>query len=154
MSNPYQSPDAELQPKEEPIVYVGFWRRVLASIVDTILLMMVTLPLLWAIYGGAVFSSESFILGTADFLISYIFPAVAVIVFWIYKSATPGKMAIHAKIVDAKTGEPASTGQLIGRYFCYYLSALILFVGFLMVAWSPRKQGLHDIIAGTLVIRS
>ena len=92
--------------------------------------------------------------GPADFVISYLFPAVASITFWIYKSATPGKMVFGLKIVDAETAGPCGTGQLIGRYLGYYPSFLVLGLGFIWVAFDKRKQGWHDKMAGTLVIRS
>lgn len=62
-------------------------------------------------------------------------------------------MAISAKIVDVKTGNAASTGQLIGRYFAYYLSLIPIGLGFVWVAFDARKQGWHDKLAGTVVIR-
>jgi uncharacterized RDD family membrane protein YckC len=71
-----------------------------------------------------------------------------------YRQATPGKMAIGAKIVDAKTLGKPSTGQLIGRYFAYYLSSIVLLLGFIWVGFDARKQGWHDKLAGTLVVRS
>lgn len=87
-------------------------------------------------------------------LLQYIFPAIVVLVFWKYKSATPGKMVFGAKIIDAKTGETPSTGKLIGRYLAYYISALPLLLGMFWVGWDKRKQGWHDKLAGTLVVRS
>jgi len=62
-------------------------------------------------------------------------------------------MIVRAKIVDARTGGKPSTGQLIGRYFGYYLSMIPLFLGFIWVAFDKRKQGWHDKLAGTVVIR-
>lgn len=81
------------------------------------------------------------------------FPALAVIAFWVYRQATPGKMAISARIVDAETGEAASTGQLVGRYLGYFLAGIPLGLGILWVAFDKRKQGWHDKLAGTVVIR-
>ena len=156
-TNPYEPPSSILQDSsnEQDLEYVGFWIRVWASIIDTILIMLVTFPLLISVYGTDYFDSDisSFIAGPADFFISWVFPAIAVIVFWIYKSATPGKMAISAKIVDAQTGEKASTGQLIGRYFGYYISTIPLGLGIIWVAFDKRKQGWHDKLAGTVVVR-
>jgi len=63
-------------------------------------------------------------------------------------------MAIGAKIVDAKTGRPASTGQLVGRYLGYYVSSIPFFLGIFWVAFDDRKQGWHDKLAGTVVIRA
>ncbi|MCQ8118335.1 RDD family protein [Methylomonas rosea] len=137
----------------EDLELVGFWPRVGASIIDSILMAMIILPILMAFYGEEYWFSESFVQGPVDLLVSYIFPAAAVIAFWVAKQATPGKMAISAKIVDAKTGNPPSTGQFIGRYFAYYLSTFPLGLGLLWVAFDSRKQGWHDKLAGTLVVR-
>ena len=135
------------------LIYAGFWIRVWASVIDTVLLGFITIPILLSIYGTEYFESESVIQGTADFLLSFVFPAIAVIVFWIYKSATPGKMAVSAKIVNATTGENPSTAQCIGRYFAYFISALPLGLGMIWVAFDKRKQGWHDKLAGTVVVR-
>lgn len=133
--------------------YVGFWPRVGAALIDTLLLGMISWPLLTAIYGRSYWSSDAFIKGPADFLLSWVFPAVAVIAFWMAKQATPGKMAISARIVDAETGNAPSTGQLIGRYLGYFAAMLPLFVGIIWVAFDRRKQGWHDKLAGTVVVR-
>lgn len=142
--------------QEQATEYVGFWARIAATIVDTILVILVTFPLLIAVYGWAYFDMEQtgFVAGKADFVISWVFPVVATIAFWILKQATPGKMLMSAKIVDAKTGEPASTGQLVGRYFAYFVATLPLCLGFLWIAFDKRKQGWHDKLAGTAVIKS
>ena len=133
--------------------YAGFWIRVGASLIDTILIMVLTFPIATAIYGEAYWDSESLVAGLWDVVLSYILPAIAVIVFWVYKSATPGKMITNLVIVDAETGGKPSTGQFIGRYFAYYLSAIPLMLGFIWVAFDKRKQGWHDKLAGTVVIR-
>jgi uncharacterized RDD family membrane protein YckC len=133
--------------------YVGFWPRLGASIIDTILSAMVLYPILYAMYGKEYFGNEYLVSGGSDFILTHVLPAIAVIIFWIYKSATPGKMAIGAKIVDARTGLPPSKGQLVGRYFAYYISMIPFFLGFLWIAWDPRKQGWHDKLAGTVVVR-
>ena len=139
--------------KNDELEYVGFWPRVGASLVDTILLGIIIYPVLTAFYGESYWTSEEFVKGPLDFLLSWVFPAIAVIMFWVAKQATPGKMAVAAKIVDAKTGNAASTGQLIGRYLAYYLSMIPLFLGFIWVAFDERKQGWHDKLAGTVVVR-
>lgn len=133
--------------------YAGFWIRVGASIIDSILLLIIIVPILSAIYGAEYWEGESFILGGWDILFNYFLPAVVVIVFWSYKSATPGKMIAKIKIVDAKTGEKPSTGQLIGRYLGYYISTIPLLLGIIWVGLDRRKQGWHDKLAGTVVVR-
>ena len=134
--------------------YVGFWRRLLAAAIDFLILFVVTTPILLAIYGRRYFAlvESGASAGFWDFVIEYIVPALAVIAFWRRYGATPGKMAIGAKIVDAKTGERPSTARLVVRYFAYLVSALPFFLGFLWIGISRRKQGFHDKIARTMVI--
>jgi uncharacterized RDD family membrane protein YckC len=62
-------------------------------------------------------------------------------------------MAFGARVVDAQTGARLTTGQSIGRYLGYYVSIFSLGLGFAWVAVDPRKQGWHDKLAGTVVIR-
>ena len=62
-------------------------------------------------------------------------------------------MAIAARIVDAKTGGKPSNAQLITRYAGYFLAIIPLFAGLVWVAFDSRKQGWHDKLAGTVVIR-
>ena len=133
--------------------YAGFWIRVGAAIIDSILHQIIISPLLTAIYGTEYWMSESLVQGAWDVVLSYILPAIAVILFWKYKSATPGKMLLKLTIVDAETGDKPSTGQFIGRYFAYFVSIIPLFIGFIWVGIDKRKQGWHDKLAGTVVIR-
>mgnify|MGYP001812553273 CR=1 FL=1 len=138
----------------EDYVYAGFWIRVGASIIDSILILLVITPILTAIYGREYWVSESFIQGTWDVLLNYILPAIAIVIFWIYRSATPGKMLLGLTIVDANTGGKPSTGQFIGRYLGYYVSTIPLLLGLNWVGIDKRKQGWHDKLAGTVVIRN
>ena len=124
--------------------YAGFWIRIWASVIDTVLIAVITIPILLAIYGKQYFESERLIEGSMDFLISWVLPAIAVIIFWVYRAATPGKMAISSKIVDAQTGGQPSTGQLVGRYFGYFISTIPLGLGIIWVAFDKKKQGWHD----------
>ncbi len=133
--------------------YVGFWVRFGATIIDTIVILAITSPLLYMVYGSQYWDSDEFILGVPDFLISWIFPFVATIMFWVYKSATPGKMVLKAKVVDAKTGNIPTVQQSIIRYIGYYISLLPLGLGFFWVGWDKKKQAWHDKLAGTVVIR-
>ena len=154
-TNPYEAPHSNVEQKPNATSstrYMGFWARVAATIVDNILIILVTLPLLYAIYGAEYFASEELTQGTMDILISYILPAIAVIIFWQYKQATPGKMLFNARIVDAKTGNKPSNGQWIIRYLGYIPSTLVFGLGFLWVALDKKKQGWHDKMAGTVVV--
>jgi uncharacterized RDD family membrane protein YckC len=141
------------QQADETLVYAGFWVRCLASLIDTILVLVIMLPILLAVYGEQYFESERVIEGPLDFLVSWVLPAVAVVLFWVYRSATPGKMMVSARIVDARTGGRPTPGQCLGRYLGYYVSLIPLGLGFLWVAFDRRKQGWHDKLAGTVVVR-
>ncbi|HEU4853184.1 MAG TPA: RDD family protein [Telluria sp.] len=142
-----------MEQQRSDIEYAGFWSRTGASLIDTVLILIVTIPLLVAVYGSSYWESESVILGPADFVISYVLPAVMVVVLWILLSKTPGKMAIGATIVDARTGGKPTTGQFVIRYLGYYVALLPLGLGILWVGFDPRKQGWHDKMAGTVVVR-
>jgi uncharacterized RDD family membrane protein YckC len=133
--------------------YVGFWPRVGASLIDTVLVTLICVPLVTLIYGRSYWTSDTLVHGPADFLINWVLPAGAVLLFWIYRQATPGKIAIGARIVDAETGEKPSTRQLVGRYLAYYVSIIPFMAGIVWVAFDPRKQGWHDKLAGTVVVR-
>jgi uncharacterized RDD family membrane protein YckC len=104
------------EPAASTNMYAGFWVRVGAALIDSFLAALILVPIVWAVYGPQYFSSDTLLAGPLDFLLTWVLPAVAVILFWVYKSATPGKMALGLKIVDARTGELPSTGQCIGRY--------------------------------------
>jgi uncharacterized RDD family membrane protein YckC len=140
----------------DDLEYAGFWVRVGATLVDTLLIICVTLPLLVAIYGWGYFkpSQTGAYAGLADLLITWVAPAVAVVLFWLYKQATPGKILVSARVVDAKTGNTLSVGQAIGRYLAYIVSSIPLCLGFLWVAFDTKKQGWHDKLAGTVVVRT
>lgn len=147
---------------EHEVVYVGFWLRFAASVIDTLAITVVTLPILLMIYGSGLFTInispdvdkvlQNLVPDFGEFVIKYLLPAVAVILFWMFKSATPGKMLINAEIVDARTFGKPSTTQLIVRYLGYYVSILPFMLGFLWIAFDRRKQGWHDKLANTVVI--
>ena len=138
----------------ETVRYAGFWIRCWATAVDIVLLTAVTMPLLLWIYGIDSAGSQQLVVfrGPMDVLIQCVLPAVAAVVFWKYKSATPGKMVFSLKIVDARTGGGLSLGQCVGRYFAYLVSILSLGLGFLWIAFDKRKQAWHDKLAGTVVV--
>ena len=118
--------------------YVGFGARLTAGAIDALVLFVVAAPLALAGFSGLLLES--------------LLPALAVIYFWRRYGATPGKGAVYARIVDARTRGTLSTGQCVARALGYLLSSIPLFLGFVWIAIDRRKQGWHDKIAGTLVI--
>jgi uncharacterized RDD family membrane protein YckC len=133
--------------------YVGFWKRLLAFFIDTLILIVVFVTIAIAIYGRRYvqLASQGQTL-LFDVLVQFVLPAVAAILFWRYRGATPGKMLVSARIVDAATLGAPSTGKLIGRYFAYIVSSIFM-LGFIWIAFDRRKQGWHDKLAGTVVIQ-
>lgn len=142
-----QYPEDAGQPR-----YVGFWARVLASLVDSILMLLVLLPLAFALLGDDIVAQQGQLDGWANVLFNYLLPLAIVLIFWFYRSATPGKMLLKAKIVDEDSLGKPQAWQWVVRYLGYYVSMLVLFMGFFWVGWDPRKQGFHDKLARTVVV--
>ncbi len=143
--------------KMDEYEYAGFWIRVWASLIDLILFLIITIPFMLLIYGKTGYEldmeSKDMFLGAADFLINYTLPFIGTVLLWFYKSATPGKMALNIKIVDADNGGKLSVGQVMGRYVAYLPATLVFLIGIIWVAFDKRKQGWHDKLARTVVIR-
>ena len=138
---------------DNDLKYVGFWKRTVAGLVDTFLIILVTLPILIWVYGIEYLNNEHMEKGSFDFIINYVFPTIAVILLWKYYQATPGKMIFKATIVDAKTGGKPSLRQLIIRYLGYIISTIPLGLGIFWVAFDKKKQGFHDKLANTVVVQ-
>lgn len=134
--------------------YAGFWIRTGATLIDVVVLTIISGIPVYLIYGESILLEDKLIHGVWDLLLTYIIPVVGTIWFWLKFRGTPGKMATKLEIVDAKTGNKMSTAQAIGRYFAYIVSALPLCLGFIWVGVDKRKQGWHDKLAGTVVVRN
>jgi uncharacterized RDD family membrane protein YckC len=124
------------------VEYLGFGPRVVASLIDNLLVLVIFAPLSY------------FLTGKADSNFATAASVIAVLAYWYYKQSSPGKMIFDSKIVDAKTGGKMTTGQIVGRYFAYVISAIPLGLGFIWIAFDKKKQGWHDKLAGTVVIRT
>jgi uncharacterized RDD family membrane protein YckC len=156
----------ESGPRSGTMQYAGFWIRVLARIIDAVLLSIVYLPFgaaLGALFipilqrGGSIGSgSEGIIAGIFGFqmvLIGLQLIGNAIYeIFFVYKySATPGKMLVGKKIVNAD-GSKLSLNKAIARHFANYLNSFTLGIGYIMVALDEEKRGLHDRICDTRVV--
>lgn len=133
--------------------YAGFWIRFGAMLIDLVVMIIVLYIPLTMIYGEEYWIGEQFIYGFWDVILGYIVPIIVTIWFWLRYSGTPGKMATKLRIVDAATGNKMTTGQAIGRYFAYTIAILPLCLGLIWVGIDKKKQGWHDKLAGTVVIR-
>ena len=134
--------------------YAGFWKRFAAAFIDAIITMI----------GGAVIGFIFGIImvagGTDDpDVLEGLGNILGFFLGWIYYSVmessptqgTLGKMALGIKVTDLE-GNKVGFGKATGRYFGKIISALILLIGFIMVAFTEKKQGLHDMMAGCLVV--
>ncbi len=148
--------------------YAGFWKRFAAVLIDGIILWVVDLFLLVPFLGmlGLGFLDAAMNDGdpSAGMIMSIIgaYLGSLMMIFlagWLYyaimessnKQATLGKMALGIIVTDMN-GNRISFGRATGRYFGKFLSALILYVGYMMAGFTEKKQGLHDILAGCLVV--
>lgn len=152
-----------LQQGENPyvrVIYAGFWLRLVAKIIDYIILYLIQLPVSMAIGISAFEQAPKDPTQLAGYFvrigISTVFNlaiGVAVTVFFLGRfGATPGKMALSLKVVRP-SGEPISYVQALGRYFAEIVSSLTCSIGYIIAAFDIEKRALHDRIAGTRVIR-
>lgn len=137
--------------------YGGFWRRVGAYIID-IIIMAVAMGVIGSIIGLNMGYNAAYDLETGAAagggMANIISLAIGIAYFAGMESssmqATLGKKALGMVVTDT-AGNRISFARALGRYFAKILSAIILCIGFIMVAFTDKKQGLHDMIAGTLV---
>lgn len=137
--------------------YAGFWRRAAAVIVDMVLLSLLLSPLI-ALFGKFYVSPDfdSYQMPTLPGWLQSLVNLglfVLTVFLWVKFKGTPGKLLLGCHLVDARTGDPLRVGQAVLRNIAYLASMLPLGLGFLWIAWDKRKQGFHDKIAKTVVVR-
>jgi len=152
--------------------YAGFWIRFLASLLDTVFLALPVGIIIYFLSDGNWFdfsqyqqniqmamSGNTHALDTQpqtslqwEFLFE-VSTLIVTMLFWKrWQGATPGKKLVHIKIVDAHTLQDIDNRQAITRSFGYIASTFAFLIGFLMVAFRKDKRGLHDLLAGTVVV--
>jgi len=140
-------PDASVCPacgrtiQTRAVDYGGFWIRFLAWVIDAAIIAGVDAAVALAI-GDAIIAGLAQLLATTAYILG----------FWLAAAGTPGKLILGLRIVMAD-GSRLRAGAAVIRYFADYLSAILLFIGYLMIAFRADKAALHDLIAGTMVIR-
>ena len=141
--------------------YGGFWIRFVAAVIDGIIVQAMVTPVVFIVglmigVAGAVATT-----GRGPGIIAiWIGGVFGLFASWLYeaamesssKQATLGKMVLGMKVTDLQ-GNRISFARATARHFCKYISAMIMFIGYIMAGFTDRKQALHDIIAGTLVQR-
>lgn len=142
--------------------YAGFWPRFLAVLIDGVITQLIVLvPAFFlgvtlGIAGAAAGQDNESIAGAATLLGAVIGLAAS----WLYEAgliassrqATLGKMALGIMVTDLD-GRRIGFGRATGRYFAKILSGLMLAIGYLIQPFTARKQALHDMLAGTLVVK-
>ena len=150
-----------------PATYGGFWRRFWATMIDGIVLNVATFPV--SLIVSLPMSSRFENLRGEDLSPDHIaalmgtwalLAAFATVISWLYfallhsspRQATVGMMALGIQLTDLQ-GRRVSFARATGRLFASFLSGMTLFIGYLVMLFTERRQTLHDLIAGTLVMR-
>lgn len=161
--------------QQAPLQYAGFWKRFVAYLIDSLIIGIV-IGIVFMVFGGlfglGMMSSDiqlneqtmemeepaAMLIG-AMFGAIMLFALVSTVAQWLYfalmeassNQGTLGKMAMGIKVTDVN-GYPIGFGRATGRYFGKLLSGAILMIGYIMAGFTERKQALHDMMAGTLVV--
>lgn len=140
-----------LHQNAEQAKYAGFWKRAAAVIIDGIILYAVNI----------VAFALMFLFREIEYFMSIyrITTIINIVIYWLYfalqesseRQATLGKRALRIVVTDLD-GNRVSFGKATGRHFGKIVSSLILCVGYIMVAFTEKKQGLHDMMSGCLVL--
>ena len=144
--------DYRSQPQKTEIEYAGFWRRLAALFIDNIMLSIIGF-----VYGFFFFT---FLIKTEPEVLIVLYYIWGILITWLYYSilessneqATIGKKTMGIIVVDL-SGKKVSFARASGRYFSKYFSILTIGIGYLMIAFSTKKQALHDKISDCLVIK-
>lgn len=169
-ASPYAPPSAAIAGEEgfvagDDVVHVGFWKRAAALFIDSMVvgfiyyIVMFAAMLVLGVGAFAMFGSDPAAGGTALLgvmaVVYLLYPVVSAVYYAGFESsgkqATLGKMAVGIKVVD-RDGRRLSLRHALGRWLSVALNYLTLYIGYLMAAFTERKRGLHDMVAGTLVV--
>lgn len=157
--NPYAAPQADLgkgyvDGDLSQAVPAGFWKRYSATVIDQFVLMLISLPI--GIVLGLFMSSTNAVSMSAFQAFNNLIGLVIALLYYALQESSPrmatlGKRARGLRVLRTD-GTRISTARASGRYLAKFLSAIILMIGFIMAAFTERKQGLHDMLADTLVV--
>jgi uncharacterized RDD family membrane protein YckC len=155
-----KSQHAQLAPAESPVVYAGFWLRVVAALVDSLAMFIpfCIVAFIVTVIVKLVSTTRGYEPAT---VILAVFPPVAIVATWLYFAvmessswqATLGKKLLGIYVTDTK-GQRLSLSRATGRTFAKYLSSMTAGIGYLLCGFTERKQALHDLVASCLVLRA
>jgi len=138
--------------------YAGFWLRWVAAIIDSIICSIAGF-IAGAVGGGIIGGMFYYDLDFVDSAATFFGGIAGLIIRWLYftvmessiHQATLGKRAMGIIVVDEDFNR-ISFGRANGRYFGKILSVITIYVGYIIAGFTEKKQALHDLIAGTLVV--
>ena len=146
-------------PAEQPgpmpgLRYGGFWVRAVAWIIDAIILTVIVAALSPLFGGTSVVQTPNGVqINSGATGIQFLVNLVYFVGFWVWRAQTPGMIPFNLRVVRADNGENIDVGRAILRYVGVIISFLVLLLGVIWVAFDARKQGWHDKLAGTVVVR-
>lgn len=162
--NPFAAPESDIRPEQyeasdAPVGFATFWQRFAASFVDGIVIQILSIALGFSI--GIVGGAMGLAGDDGSDALEALGGLVGLLTFWLYyvlqesseSQATLGKRLIGLRVTDLQ-GRRISFGRATLRLVCKILSYLTLLIGFLIQPFTKRKQALHDLLAGTLVIKA
>jgi uncharacterized RDD family membrane protein YckC len=149
--------------------YGGFWMRLLAHLIDHVILGAIAAPfffiLILPVIGRVIEQAERNQEPSPELIVAivssvFVYIILAFVGQWLYEAlltssswqGTVGKRLLQLRVTD-ETGNRIGFGRATGRFFAKILSSMFFYVGFIMVGLTDRKRGLHDMLAGTLVMR-
>lgn len=153
---PSEQPLAEAprEPEEQVVTVIGFGRRLVAYLIDAVILWVVGFCLGFGISFLTASGASQDAVASANLAVQCVGFLIALayfVIFWATTGQTPGKMALGIKVI-ATDGSPVTWGKAILRYIGYIISGLVVLLGFIWIALDPRRQGWHDKIANTYVV--
>jgi uncharacterized RDD family membrane protein YckC len=164
-SNPYSAPTATVADipitNQQNFGYAGFWRRFLAVLLDSIILTIPFVILGAAIEGWYGATGRLDQLENESTTMDIAFNLISIVASWLYfalmessqRGATLGKLLLGIRVTDEE-GNRISMGRATGRFFGKMVSSVIMAIGYLMQPFTKRKQALHDLMAGCVVIKT
>jgi len=151
-----------------PVYYAGFWLRFVAYLIDIVIIWIVMIPIFLvfsAMFGLSMASMarnpDEMAAGGSMVGVFLLIEAVAVVGVWLYYAFTEssawqgtiGKKILGLRVTDLD-GNRVSFGRASGRFFGKIVSGFTLLIGYIMAGFTEKKQALHDMIAGCLVVKS
>jgi uncharacterized RDD family membrane protein YckC len=139
-----------------PPAYAGFWRRFFARCVDGLVLLIPS-KILDSVMEGAIPDDESE--WATGLIVVAVWLVAITAMWWLYEAlqlssvhqATLGRRALGIVVTDLN-GDRISFARATGRYFADYVSLITFGIGYLIQLFTPKRQALHDLIAGTVVV--